>query len=97
MTAREVIESLFGAKVDYEDAEFIEQYRFYPDGWVTGSLGHKSAVTGPLLKYRVIDDNSVEIESLVKGRFELWEQLKIEGDLLTLLYNGRPKTYRIVR
>ncbi|MCE9551937.1 MAG: hypothetical protein K8T91_00970 [Planctomycetes bacterium] len=99
MTAAEVIESLIGARLELQDDLQVGQYWFGRHGYVAATLGVKNGgVCAPLFEYRIKDNETVEIGPIGPGGpMWQWEQLQINGDILTVLFNGKPRSFEIIR
>lgn len=92
MTAQEVIESLCGARLELQDDAKIEQLYFGRHGFVGATISAPSGgVMAPLLEYRILSDDSLTIGG------QLWEQIQLHGDELTVLCDGTPKAFKVIR
>jgi len=97
MSVQDLIQGLVQAKLDLQDERVLEQFWFTNDNHVVATLGTKGgAVCGPVLKYRITEDNTVEILHGEKVEYR-WEQVQMSGDVLAVLCAGKPKTFSITR
>ena len=80
------------------DDEVVEQFSFMDDTRIVATLGTKNgAICGPVLRYRLPSDGSIEIidsDGLVMYR---WAEVLVSTDLLSVVCDGRSKKYRITR
>ena len=89
---------LRGASLELNDDEIIEKLNFMDDVRVVATLGtKKGAVCGPILRYRFLDDDSVEISGGDGAVLYRWNDLRMSDDVLTVECSGKTKIYRITR
>lgn len=75
----------------------VNIYHFNAAGRVTAILGEKNGpVAAPLLDYRVVSDDSVEI---LHGneRIERWSRIRVEDGLLHVERDGQPQTFAMTK
>jgi len=74
----------------------VGQYQFYAEGYVSATLGEKGgAVFAPILEYKIVGNNSVELLSRGES-FELWSDVQIVEDTLYVTSRGRKLTFKIL-
>lgn len=91
------ITRLFGHTLDLVCDTLIERYHFNATGHVAATMGVKDGpVTAPLFSYRMLSHDSLEILH-GSGHTERWTGMRIEGDLLHVERDGRPRTFTITK
>lgn len=85
----------FDRALDLVSNTLVSSYRFHLAGHVTATIGQKNGpLAAPVFSYRVTSDDSLEIIDS-DGRTERWTGIHIEGDLLHIECDGRPRTFTI--
>jgi hypothetical protein len=99
MTSRDLIRDLRQARLELQDEQVLEQFCFTDERHVVATLGTTNgAICGPVLSYRIADDDAVEISSSDGSRmYYRWEQAQVTGDVLTVLCEGVSKRFSITR
>jgi len=98
MNANSLINSLLQAKLELQHESTLEQFCFTGEGCVVATLGAKKGpVYGPVLNYRVTEDDVVEIFDHKGTIIYRWEQLQMQGELLKVVCKGKPKTFSVTR
>ena len=98
MTSSDLIRDLLQAKLELQDEGLLEQFWFAEGGHVVATLGTKNgAVCAPVLRYKITDDDAVEITSFDGARLYRWEQAQVRGNVLIVLCEGISKRFSITR
>lgn len=98
MTTHGIIRDLLHAKLELRDDQALEQFRFIDDQHVAATIGTKGGpACGPVLFYRIADDEAVEISDHEGSLWFRWEHVRLKGDVLVVLCAGEPKEFSIAR
>lgn len=98
MNTQDVIRILLRAKLELQDNQALEQFRFIDDRLVVATIGTKGgAACGPVLYYRITDDEAVEIHDDSGSVWFRWENLELKGSVLTVLCVDELKEFSIDR
>jgi hypothetical protein len=98
MTTHDLIRGLLHAKLELQDDQALEQFWFIDDRHVVATIGTKGeAICGPVLFYRIADDDAVEISDHGGSLWFRWEHVQLKGDVLVVLCAGEPKEFSIPR
>lgn len=98
MAIHQLISSLRQAKLELQHDYILEQFWFIDDKRVVATLGTKNGpICGPILNYKITDDDAVEIIGSDGVRVYEWKQVRICGDWLTVLCDGIAKKFNITK
>ncbi len=100
----EDIAPLFNRLIELRHESIIEQFRFYPDGWLTATVGTKTGgFFGPLWYWELTKDGRLLITGrkrllwMVRDLYYEWTSVKCDGNMVTVVETGRgSKVYDIV-
>ena len=75
----------------------IEQFWFHAQDYVSATLGTKSGpVCAPLLKYKVLSDDSIELFDQ-NGTIAVWTGIKVDAETLQVECRGEIRLFTITR
>ena len=98
MSAHEIIRSLLHSKLELQDSTNLEVFWFTESHRVIATLGTRGeAVCGPILKYSINDDETVEIGDSSESLFYRWERLQLTDDELVVVCDGMTKRFTITK
>jgi hypothetical protein len=98
MTTHGLISDLLDARLELQDDQALEQFRFIDDQHVAATIGTKGGpACGPVLFYRIADDDAVEISDHGGSLWFRWEHVQQKGDVLVVLCAGEAKEFSIAR